>query len=89
VFQTDLFSSWPDAFVVSFSGHPLSRTLFGDPTSGRFFVQKIEPQTPDVHGLPFSLVPGPDEVPATDLALPVKECAVVDGDLLLGPQMSG
>ena len=57
--------------------------------SGCLFVEKIEPQTPDVHGSPFSFVPGPDEVPATDLALPVKECAVVDGDLLLGPQMSG
>jgi len=75
--------------VVLFPRQRPSGAVFGHPTSGRLFVQKIEPQTPEVHGSPFSLVHGPDEVSVTDLALPVKECAVVDGDLLLGPQMSG
>ena len=75
--------------MVLFPWQRVPGAVFGDPTSGNLFVQKIEPQTPDVHGSPFSLVHGPDEVSVTDLALPVKKCVVIDGDLLLGPQMSG
>jgi len=70
-----------DAFVVSFSRQPLSGTPFGDPTSGGLFSEKIEAQASDMHASPFSLVLGPGEVPATDLALSMKECPVIDRDL--------
>ena len=90
VFRTGLhLSSWPYALVVFFPLQRAPGAVFGHPTAGSLFVQKIEPQTPDVHSSPFSLIQGPDEVSVTDLALPVEECAVIDRDLLFGPQMSG
>ena len=90
VFETGThFSAWLNPLAVSFSRQPSSRTIIGHPTSGGLFVQKVELQNAEMDGSPFSLVQRPDEVSASDLALPVKECAVVDRDLLLGPQMSG
>ena len=77
-----------DARAVFFSGQPACRALFGDPTTGGFFVQKIELQKADVDRSPFAIVQVPDEVPATDATLPMKERTAVDRDLLLGPEMS-
>ena len=79
-------SSGMDALVVWQS---TSGTVFRDPTSGCFFVQKVELQKADMDGAPLSLVYGSGKVPTTDLALPMKECTAVDRALLLGPLMSG
>ena len=82
------FSFWLDAFAVCFYQWA-SRTVFGHPTLGGLIIQKIEAQNANVDGSPFSIVQGPDEVSIAHLTLSVKKRAATNGDLLLGPQMSG
>ena len=84
----DAFLLLAGAFVVCLPRQRASGTVFGHPTLRGLIIQKVEAQNADMDGSPFSIVEGPHKVSATDLALPMKECAATNRDLLLGPQMS-
>jgi|SRR5215467_7115739 len=89
VWNWPIFSFWVDAFAVCFPRQWASRTVFGHPTLGGLIIQKIEAQNVSMDGSPFFIVQGPDEVSIAHLTLPLEKCATTNGDLLLGPQMSG
>jgi hypothetical protein len=60
------FTSWLVAPTVFFPRQRPSGTVLRNPTSGCFFIQKVELENADVNSSPFGIVRGSSEISSTN-----------------------